>query len=186
MPASTPLGITYPCSGETINPAALRTYAQTTQAAISAVQATAEDALYPPAAQGRRIFTQQNINAGVSTQMTWETEVYDSDAMTTAGSGTFTIQTFGTYVISVQIRNANQPLNFTSVRIAILVNGVEVAAHKTDAGATAGFASDRLYTANLAPSLPPGTIVTANALYTGPASPMGLEGTMSIIRAATV
>jgi hypothetical protein len=186
MPASTSLGITYPCSGETIDSGVFQAYVETTQNAISAVQTVADDALYPPAVQARRINNQQNINAGVSTQITWDVEPYDTDAMFVLGTGTITIQTAGTYLVCVQAKNSNQPADFTSIRVAILINAVEVAAAKSDAGNVVNTVSDRVGTSVLGTALAVGTTITANFLYTGAASPMGVDGTLSVIRVATV
>jgi hypothetical protein len=185
MPASTSLGITYPCSGETIDSGVFQTYAETTQAAISGVQTIADDALAPPAAQAR-LLSGQNIAVGVSTQIVWDTEPYDSDGMYVVGSGTVTIQTAGTYMVCVQALNSNQPVGFTSIRVAILINAVEVAAAKSDAGNVAGTANDRVNTSVLGVALAAGTAVTANFLFTGGAGPMGIDGTLSVVRVATV
>jgi hypothetical protein len=188
MPASTPLGITYPCSGDTIDPNVFKTYADTTQAAIDTVQDLADSALYPPAVQGRR-FSDQNFNLGVTTTLTWEFEAYESTVpggMFTPTSGTFTVGLAGSYLIGVNVRLSAQPANMTSFRVAILLNGVEIAYSKGDSGATAGTVNTEFSVTGFAPAIAAGSTFTSTALYTGAASPVGVTGTFSLIRIASV
>jgi hypothetical protein len=184
MPASTPLGLTYPCSGDTIDPAAFATYANTAQTAITATEALADQALYPPAAQARRVIS-QNFNAGVTTALSWDIEAYDTDPASlifVAGGSVMTVQQTGTYLIGVWTRTSQQPADMTSTRVAIVVNGVEFSANKGDSGATLGTTNTEAYTATLAPNLAPGTTIGVNYLYTGAASPIGIDSTLSVIR----
>jgi hypothetical protein len=186
MPGMTPLGIVYPCSGETMTVPAFITYAQTSQAAITALELTALTALYPKAAQERRIFASQNFNAGVSGALTYDTEVYDTDNVYVPPATSFTLPTPGTYYVTVQARNSNQPANFTSLRVAILLNGTEVSVSKADCGNVANTVSDRVNTGVLLGALPAASVLAFNFIYTGGASPMGVDGTATITRVATV
>lgn len=189
MPGMTPLGITYPCSGDTIDPTVFRVYADTTQIAISTVGDLAQTALLPVAVQANRIGGAQiqNVNAGVSTALSYLNKPYDSS---TAGllyvppATTFTVQDPGTYLINVQAEDLSPPASWTSTRVAIVVSGIEVAAAKSDAGSVADQSNYRVNTSYLALGLPFGTIISFNFLYTGAASPMGLIGYASLIRVA--
>lgn|SRR5574341_1494169 len=185
MPASTPLGIIYPCASDTLDPDAFQNYAETTQDAISATQVLADAALFPPAVQPRRSIDVQNFNAGITTALSWEFEAYDTDPASllfVAPGSTVTIQQNGTYLVGIWTRVSQQPADMTSTRVAILVNGVEFSANKGDSGATLGTTNTESYTATLAPGLTAGNTITVNYLYTGAASPIGITSTLSVVR----
>lgn len=187
MPASTPLGIIYPCAGDTISAAAFQTYAETVQDAIENVQENyTETAQFPDALQARRV-VQQTFNAGVSTGLGWDTVAYNpfpASINYTVPSGTVTLQRAGSYLIGAHLRIGSQPANMTSMRIAILLNGVEASYFKADSGATSGTVNIEVATNVLAAAITTPTTVTVNALYTGAASPVGVTSLISIIRVA--
>ena len=188
MSGSTPLGIVYPCSGEQITPAVFTTYANTTQAAIATARAAANTARLPPAIQVRRL-VQQNYNAGVNTGLTWDTLAYNTDPTGitfTLGTGTVNLLRNGTYLIGAHLRVGSQPANMTSMRIAILAAGVELAQFKSDSGATAGTTNTEVACSGLLIQVAAPVAITVNSIYTGAASPVGVTSLLSIIRVATV
>ena len=167
MPGSTSLGITYPCSGDTIDPAVLQTYAETTQDAIDATQALVDLALSPPT-----VFVQtspsQSTAAGVTSVMTYGAVVYDTAAMFNIGSPTLiTIQSAGTYLVNCWNFRNNSPTTLTSARAAILLNGSERAFHKGDDGTSTNNAPSPFMVSAVLPSLVVGDQITTTSLFTG-------------------
>lgn len=189
MPASTPLGIIYPCAGDTIDPGAFQDYAESVQDVIEDVQENfTETAEFPNALQARRLAV-QNFNAGVSTTLVFDTQAYNSfpAAITFAApSSNIILQQAGTYLIGAHLRVSQQPANMSSVRISILLNGVEAAYFKSDSGSVAGTTNTEIATNVLAASIIVPTTVTVNSIYTGAASPIGVTALVSVIRVATV
>jgi hypothetical protein len=181
MPGTTPeMGIVYPCSGETIGLDAITTYANTTQDAITEVQALQSALLRPPAAFVRRAAVPQSVGVGVSTAATFEAEGYDTDGLfNLAAPGQFTVRSAGTYMANYNFQLVAQPTTLTSMRVSIQVNGVEFAYEKSDEGTGAFNSDDGIWISALLPSLVVGDVVTFVILFTG-------SGNLTTIGIATI
>lgn len=169
MPATTPLGIVYPCSGDTIDPGTFQDNAESIQDAISAVQTQVDQALRPPALQVRTEGAGQVVAAGVTTVMAYQLIAYDTAAMfNTATPTLITITSPGTYFVACWYGRVGLATTETSARIAILVNGVERAAQKYDMGTSVTFSVPSTFSASVVlPSLIAGDVITTNHLFTG-------------------
>jgi hypothetical protein len=175
------MGITYPCSGETINPGVFATHTQTMQDAISEVAALQASLLGPPAVLVRRAAFFQLVTASVTTAATFEAECYDTDSMFDVGSpGQLTVRSAGTYLVNYNLLFGG---SVNSVRVAILVNGVEFAYEKSDEGTSAVDAS--IWVSALLPSLAVGSVIIFNIFFTGAGNLSGL-GIASATRLSTI
>lgn len=167
MPGMTPLGIVYPCSGDTINPAVFQTYAETTQDALDATQALIDSATQPPTVLVQTS-PAQSIAAGVTATMGYQALTYDTAGMWNAGTPTLiTIQSNGTYLVNLWSSRAGVPTTETSARAAILLNGTEQAFHKSDDGTASFSASSNFMVSAVLPSLVVGDQITSTFLFTG-------------------
>jgi hypothetical protein len=127
MPASTPIyGITYPCGGDTINPAVLATFANSLDAALAQGRAELSEVTNRPNAQMSGT-TSQLVVINTSTDLTFEAEVYDNDGIVNLASSTsaLIIQTAGAYFIWGAFRLASGYATLTSVNVILTVNGIE-------------------------------------------------------------
>lgn len=186
MPA-TPLGIVYPCSGETIECDPLTEYATSTQAAITATQRLVNAALRPPAVWVRRVFgAGQTVAPGVATVMTYLEEMYDTASMfdPAVSTSNIVITQPGTYLVNCNTRRTVSPTTLTSLRTAILLNGTEFAFQKSDGGTSAFNANDPQYVSAMMPSLIAGDIITTTCFFTGTGN-MGMAHVVSCTRIST-
>lgn len=185
MPGMTPLGIVYPCGDDTIDPDVFAQYASTTQDALTATDVIALKVTRPPAAQVSRFSAVQSIAAGVSTAVSWTTEYYDTDGLFTLASPTIlTVQSAGTYMVSNKLTEVSNPTTGTSLRQAILLNGVERGFNKSDGLTGAyGYAAPQWVSAFLI-NLVAGDQVSVNILFTGTGN-MGIWAHTSITRLST-
>jgi hypothetical protein len=184
MPATTPLGIQYPCSGEQIDCDALETYAETTQQAITDTQALVTQALNPAATWVRRAAAQA-IAVNVSTAVSFDQEMYDTSGMFTLGAPTvLTVVTPGTYLVNFGGQVSSFPTTLTSLRFALALNGTEVAYAKSDAGTASIGANGPMYVSQLLPSLSAGNTISANVLFTGSGS-LGIAAYMAATLVST-
>lgn len=167
MPASTPLGIIYPCGGDTIDCDVFAGYANSTQAALTDTDDLVADALGPPAVLVRQ-FLSQTIPVGVATPLAYALEGYDtSDMFTLAAPTIFTVTQPGTYLVNLIADWGSFAGTFTSARAAILRNGVEYAFLKSDAGTVAGTANDPLFVTTMLAGMTAGEQISSSVLYTG-------------------
>ena len=188
MPGSTPLGIIYPCGYDTIDPAALATYAETTQQALDAAQAVVDEALNPPAVYTATDFTGFSIAAGVTTAIPYAAArtPYDATAMFNSATPTLlTITVGGTYLVNLVWTRTSAPGGQTSSRVAILLNGSERAAMKQDMGTAAFIQGTQWYCSALLPGLVPGDQITTTHLFTG-AGNMGVRHAVDVTRISDV
>lgn len=131
MPASTPIyGITYPCGGDTIDPNALATFANTLDAALAQGIADLAEATNRPNVQVSATAI-QTVVINVATDLTFVTEVYDNDGMATlaTNSDRLTIRTAGAYFVWAMFRLASGFATLTSGAAILTVNGIERARH---------------------------------------------------------
>lgn len=149
--------------------ASLQTYAETVQDALDATQALIDDRLNPPAVWVRRSFSAgQAISAGVTLVLSYAEVMYDTDTMFNLVAPTLiTIFSPGTYLVNLESNIGAVPATLTSYRIAILVNGAEVAYYKSDAGTGTNSASQPIFVSAMPISLVPGDNITTTALFTG-------------------
>lgn len=181
MPATTSTGIVYPCGGENITCAAMENYAVSLQTSINATQALVTSALQPPRVMAtRRSPNPQLVAAGATTLYSFTEEQYDTASMWTLASPTLvTIPSSGTYLASLQSNVFNFPTTFTSLRLAILLNGVEIAFQKHDEEASSNF-----FVSAMPISLVAGNQLTANVLFTGTGNAT-FTALFSVIRIST-
>lgn len=168
MPGMTSLGITYPCSGETIDPAVFQTYAETTQDAIDATQALVTLAFEPPTVLVGTASPFQVVAAGATTTIAYQNVTYDTAGMYNAGTPTLiTVQSNGTYLANLWYSRISPATTETSTRAAILVNGAEVAYAKSDDGTGTFSAATNFMVSAVIPSLIIGDQITTTFLFTG-------------------
>ena len=181
MPGTTTtFGIPFPCEGDLPTIPALTSYAMGVEAALSTVWTDANDALQPPAVAVQNTAS-QSIVAGATTTLTYNSEFYDRGNMWNAGSPTIvTIPTAGSYFIA-STGAGNLAGNVTSVRWAILRNGVELAYWENqNTGALIPVSS--LDVSVLAVACVPGDQITTTILYTGAATPLNFFGRLNVTR----
>lgn len=168
MPATTPLGIIYPCSGDTIDPDIFEDNATSIQDAIDTVQAQVNVALRPPAVQVRTQQAGQNVVAGASTVIAYQLVAYDTAAMFSSGTPTLiTITVPGTYFVGCYYTREGLATTESSTRLSILVNTVEQAAAKYDMGTGTFSVVQPFSVSALLPSLIAGDQITTAHLFTG-------------------
>lgn len=127
MPASTPVyGITYPCGGDTIDPDALAAFATSLDAALAQGAADLATATGRPNAQIGATGT-QTVVINTSTNLTFDTEVYDNDNMgnLAVNNDRLTCQTAGAYFIWGAFFLTSGFATLTSVNVILTVNSVE-------------------------------------------------------------
>ncbi len=174
MPASTPVyGITYPCSGETIDPSVFATFANTLDAALAQGTAALAQATNRPNVQVQATAAQAVV-INVVTTLTYTTEIYDNDAMAdlAANNERLTIQTDGVYFIWGAF-NTGSTTTQTSAAVILTVNGVERGRYKTRPIAINNFASVSM---SMPMSLLAGDIVRMQGLWTGSGGPSNFTG----------
>lgn len=182
--ATTPLGIDYPCGGETIDCDTLADYANSTQAAINDTQITASTVSRPPAAFVRRS-TAQTTAPGVTATISFNQAMYDTDSMFSLGAPTLvTVNSAGTYLVNLTGSVFSFSTTLTSLRWAIALNGVEVAYYKSDAGTASIGANTPMYVSQLLVSLAAGSTISATTLFTGTGS-LGVVSSMAVTRVST-
>lgn len=168
MPETPAYGITYPCSGDQISLETLKDYADTTQGAFDQVDDLQARLLQPPAALVYQRLNTQSIAAGVTTVATYTAAVYDTSGMFSSGAPTvLTVTQPGTYVANFMLRRGGLPTTQTSLRAALLLNGAEVAYHKSDESTVAFDQDSPIWVSALLPSLSAGSTISGNALFTG-------------------
>ncbi len=172
MPATTPLGIVYPCAGDSIDPGIFQDNADSIQDAIDVVQAQVDAALGPPAVQVRTGPAGQNIAAGATTVIAYQLIGYDTSAMFNPATPTLiTITRPGTYFVGCYYTKDTVATTETSARVSILLNASERAAKKHDGGGASTFsANDPFFVSAILPSLIIGDQVTTANLFTGTGS----------------
>jgi hypothetical protein len=130
MPASTPvLGITYPCGGDTINPAVFATFTEGIQAALLTGDAAVAAAANRPAAFVRAVpSSPQSVVINTATTMTYQQEVWDNDGMAdlAVNNDRLTIQTPGVYLCGAAAFTFSGFATITSMSVTLTVNGVTV------------------------------------------------------------
>jgi len=183
MPGMTPLGIVYPCGGDTIDTDVFIDYASSVQNAISNTQALADQSSRPPAASVRTDLAGQTIAAGVTSIITYAAAftMYDTMAMFTDTTPTLiTIQSPGSYLVNVWSTRESFPTDLFSHRVAIRLNAVEQAFHKQDGGGGGiDNASQPFFVSALLSGLIIGDLITTTHLFTG-------VGTMEVRHAVSV
>lgn len=171
MPTSpTSLGITFPCSNA-ITVGDFSSQALTVEAALSAA-----NALIPPLMD--RDFVKANavnpnVAVNVNTTVSWTTPTAANNPnglFNPASPTLFTLQSSGSYLATLHVSNLGFPTTFTSIRGAILLNGVEqVWESQAQAGTATGgsfWASGPLVSATA------GQQVTCTWLWTGTGGPI--------------
>lgn len=172
MPGVTPVyGITYPCSGETIDPAALQTFASTLDAALLRGAGELSAAANRPNAQVRYAIgsASQTVAFNVVTNVTYAAELYDNDNMAdlAVNNDRLTIRTGGVYAISSTFSLSNVT-TLTGLTLIITVNGVEIGRWKTRVVVGGTFGECTLA---LPVDVQPGDIVRTQILWTGTGGP---------------
>lgn len=132
MPATTPVfGITYPCSGDTIDPAVFATFANTLDAALQSGTDTVATALNRPNVQVSAT-TNQSIVLATDTTLNFDTERYDNDSMGAGGLiTTLNVNTTGVYLLSATAILNSGFTTLTTLSLFATVNGLEVLRYKT-------------------------------------------------------
>lgn len=167
MPSSTAIyGITYPCSGDTIDPAALATFATTLDAALTQGQADLERVTSRPNAQ-MSATASQAVVINTSTDLTYTTEVYDNDGIVNLGVSTsaLIIQTAGAYLVWGSFRLPSGFTTLTSVNVILTVNGIEQGRDITSND------DDIEYALSIPMNLQVGDLVRMQARWTGTGGP---------------
>lgn len=124
MPGATDVyAIPYPCAGENIDCTVFAAWANAIQAAVTSVRALESDALTRPSARASGT-NQSPFVAGTPTNVVYQTEVYDNDAIVdlTVDNTAFTIITPGWYMFASSIETEVSATT-TSVSLGLSRNG---------------------------------------------------------------
>jgi hypothetical protein len=170
MPASTPVyGITYPCGGDTIDPAVLAVFANSIDAALAQGAAELAQVTGRPNAQVARSLPAQAVILNTITTITYVDEVYDNDAMADLATNNdrLTVRTDGGYFIQGRV-TAGSATTMTSVAVILTVNGIERGRSKTRPLSTEAFGDVSL---SMPMNLVVGDIVRMQTLWTGTGGP---------------
>lgn len=171
MPASTPTyGITYPCGGDTIDPIVLATFANTLDAALAQGVSELARVTGRPNAQVVAFAPTQPVVLNVATTLTFDTEIYDNDAMAdlAVNNDRLMIQTDGAYLIWGMFATGTGAATMTSAAIILTVNAVERGRAKTRP--RSGQTSTQI-DLSMPMNLVAGDIIRAQALWTGTGGP---------------
>lgn len=190
MPGMTPLGIVYPCGTDTIDTGVFADNAESLQDALTATQELVDAALEPPMVWPRTASAGFNVVAGATSVVTYDSAalMYDTAAMFNPGSPTLiTIPESGTYLANCMVTANGSATTETSHRAAILINGVEYAYHKQDAGTFAGGFSAPLpfFVSALLPGVAAGAQITTTHLFTGSGN-MNIRHTLAVTKISSV
>lgn len=123
---TTSQGIFYPCADEVVDSADFANNALTTEAAISAAFAQST-----PLLDREYVSTQAtgpNTTVNVNTTISWNTPSaqFNPNGMFNPGSPTvFTLQSSGSFLVTLHATNFSTPTTDTSMRAAILQAGIE-------------------------------------------------------------
>lgn len=178
---TTDLGITYPCLGPVINPSDFASMATTTEAALSTAFAQSTPLLNRDYVQA--FATTPALTVGVTTTMSWSTPpaLNNPSGMFSAGTPTvFTIQTAGSYLVTMSISTTGSPTTCTSMRAAVLLAGSEQIWAKWPSDGTASTPNFAI-TGHLI-SATVGQQVTATMLWTGTGGPINPLPTIRICK----
>lgn len=176
MPNSTPVyGITYPCGGDTINASAIRTFAETLDAALAQGTAELADTVNRPNAMIRWGVPQPTgtVPVGVATNIVYQAELYDNDGMAdlAVNNDRLTCQTGGVYFASSSFTLSNVT-TLTGCTIIITVNGTEFGRWKARPQGSSNFMECSLA---IPVDLFPGDILRTQALWTGTGGPANIS-----------
>jgi hypothetical protein len=168
---STSLGIAYPCLDPLVNPADFATFATTTETAIAATQALT------PALLRRDFVKASGINpntaTGVTSTVSWTNPiaVNNPSGMFNAGTPTvFTVQSAGSFLVSLHVHNFTFPTTATSLRGAVLLAGVEQVWAKWPQSGTANVGSFHVDGHIISAAV--GQQITCTFLWTGTGGPI--------------
>jgi hypothetical protein len=169
--ASTPVyGITYPCSGDTIDAGVFQTFSDTLDAALETVRAELAQATNRPSAQIYQGGTVP-IPIAVATDVTatFTTEVFDNDDMANlaVNNDRLTIQTGGVYWVSMTVQ-VSDFTTLTSVSAILQRNGVDFFRHKSRA---LSISADAFASFAMPADLDVGDTLIARARWTGTGGP---------------
>lgn len=170
MPASTPVyGITYPCGGDTIDPSVFATFADSMDAALAQGAAEMAQLTNKPNAQVSAQVFPQLVVLNTITTLTFNTEVYDNDAMAdlAVNNDRLTIQTDGAYLIWGMFATGSTTTQ-TSIAIILTVNGTERGRYKVRPRSSDTFGQTEL---TMPMNLVAGDIVRMQGLWTGSGGP---------------
>ena len=138
MPDMTPnFGIRYPCVGETIDASTFQDFADDVENALALTEGRMTAALNRPAGRVQRN-TNQSFVVNVTTDMTYDFEVFDNDGLGNLGvnNDRMTIQSAGVYLAKVWISQIAGWTTLTSTSVIISQNGVARYQKKGPQGAT--------------------------------------------------
>jgi hypothetical protein len=170
VPASTPVyGITYPCSGDTIDPAALAVFANSMDAAL--VQGAAELAQVTsrPNAEVSTFTPVQPVVINTATNLTYTVESYDNDNMAdlAVNNDRLTVRTDGIYLVRGAFFTGSTTTQ-TSATVILTVNSLERGRFKTRPRSSQTNAQVSLC---IPMSLVAGDIIRMQGLWTGSGGP---------------
>lgn len=172
MPGTTTrFAIPYPCLGDVIDPNAFANWTLGLESAMSQVDAIEALALHKPMAS-ITFPNATSFTVNVATNITFGTELFDTDNMVDLGSNNdrITIRTQGIYMVEASLCLASAPFTtYTSGRIGVSVNGTLATARKHDDVSIAGSIA-----AILPQVLVPGDILRLQYLWTGTGGPSSL------------
>ncbi len=183
MPEATEkFAIPFPCVQDDITLVSLQNFAQGIESAISTVNDLATLALQPPMVWLGRVAT-QNIAAGATSTVSFDTEVFDRGAMFTIGSPTLiTLPNTGSYSASLRLIRDAGTGNVFSFRGAILLAGAEIAYNKDESVTSNSNAGTLTVVAFIQATA--GQTVTATTIFTGTGT-MNIEANLQVTYLST-
>jgi hypothetical protein len=172
MPSSTPVyNIPFPCAGENIDCDIFEDWAQAIQDAIVDTRALETRILNRPSARASGT-AQAAFVAGVNTNLVYQTEDYDNNAIVdlVADSSRFLIQTTGWYLFASSAE-LNQIAGMTSQAISLTHNGTVIYRRKSSSPAVNANPTPGIQVIGLI-NCAQGDAIRSTFLFTGAAAPI--------------
>lgn len=125
MPSTPVWGLPYPCAGETIDPAIFCEFSDAVDAALVTINTNAEFVANRPSVRIDRTANANTFAAGVASNVQFDTEFFDNDAMAdlTVSNSQITVTTPGVYWVSFSVGGLATFTTWTRYFLNVTQNG---------------------------------------------------------------
>lgn len=179
MPATPNFAIPYPCSGDTIDAAAIQAWADGIDLAVSSVQDQADLALNRPSLYVQSPPTGQAYATGVAADISFSTATFARGSYTfTLPTTTITVNTPGIYRMSGQISMMGSLVTTTTRWRVELRAGTQLTSRLVNFGDLAAVVSPLVAEGLFIVTA--GTVVTLNLQWIGTGGPTTAFGTLAM------
>lgn len=170
MPTTDPYGIYYPCLLPLVSPSDFAQFATTTETALAQVNALTPALLQRDYVAASAILPNQAVGVtGTASWITPSATNNPSGMFNPASPTVFTLQSSGSFLVTLHISNLSSPTTLTSIRGAVQLGGVDQIWGKLG-GPTNG--SIQFSASGLVVSAAVGQQISATFLWTGTGGPM--------------